>query len=220
MLLAIDRSLATASVALFQGTECVGALEEAPQAQGRLLRSASRHPWEGLLDELLAKAGVPLSAIDSFTIGLGPGSFSGIRSALAFAKGLALPGENPIWGVTSAAGMAWEVFRGDAEAERVFVVGDARRGTLWIAECSRAMELRMECLPVEEGVALLEAHPDAPRVSPDGARLAALGLGLGPMQVPGGRPLAQALGEVALAFPALKQSTPVPLYLHPAVRVG
>lgn len=46
----------------------------------------------GLLDGLLEKQGEPITAIQSIGVVTGPGSYSGLRGAIAFVQGLAMPG--------------------------------------------------------------------------------------------------------------------------------
>lgn len=54
-----------------------------------------------LVKTLLHRSAVSLSQIDRFAVVTGPGSFTGIRVGVAFARGLALAGEKPCVGVTS-----------------------------------------------------------------------------------------------------------------------
>lgn len=49
----------------------------------------------GLLDGLLGKSGVQISGIQKIGIVTGPGSYSGLRGAIAFVQGLALPRRIP-----------------------------------------------------------------------------------------------------------------------------
>lgn len=95
MLLAVERSSSVASAAVFDG-------------DGRRLASvSSATPGQGdawpLVRDTLAQAGVSAERLDAFAVGVGPGSFSGIRAALALAQGLAAPRGLPVRGVSSAA---------------------------------------------------------------------------------------------------------------------
>lgn len=54
-----------------------------------------------LVDTLLQESDVALSQIDRFAVITGPGSFTGIRVGVAFARGLALAVDKPCVGVTS-----------------------------------------------------------------------------------------------------------------------
>ena len=81
-------------VALVRDNVCV--------AQGRaaMVRGQdARLP--GLLKSLLAEGGVTLSQVDRFGVVTGPGSFTGIRVGVAFARGLALATDKPCVGVTT-----------------------------------------------------------------------------------------------------------------------
>ena len=115
MILAIDTSASSGSVAL--GDAGGVAASESFAEDGR--RRHSAHLFRAL--EKLDVAARPVSRI---VVGLGPGSFSGIRVALAAAQGLALPGGIPVFGVCSA----WSVARQLAHVTRLGVFADARRG--------------------------------------------------------------------------------------------
>lgn len=92
MLLAIDTSTKTLGIALFDGAEiraeCVW------HAQGHHTRSLA--PEIGLM---LRRTGVSRSDLQALGIALGPGSFTGLRIGLAFAKGLAANGGLPMAGI-------------------------------------------------------------------------------------------------------------------------
>ena len=64
--------------------------------------------------ELLASNGRRLDAAHAVAVGTGPGSFTGLRVAMAIGKGLALAHERPIVGVPSLA--AWLASVPDADA--------------------------------------------------------------------------------------------------------
>lgn len=82
MLLALDTSTAWASVALFDGRDVLA--EETWHAQ-------RRHGDElfPAIERLLARAGATLAGVSRIAVATGPGSFTGLRVAIAAAQGLA-----------------------------------------------------------------------------------------------------------------------------------
>ena len=64
---------------------------------------------------------------DQILIGVGPGSFSGIRSAIASAQGLAAVWHCPVLPVRSTGSIAWQF----PEATLLGVFSDARRGDVF-----------------------------------------------------------------------------------------
>src|SRR5439155_10793463 len=71
-------------------------------------------------DELLRAAGTAPAELDLLVVGIGPGSFTGIRIGLAAARGLALALDVPVAGVSTLAALA-------AGAPGAVPVIDARR---------------------------------------------------------------------------------------------
>ncbi len=55
----------------------------------------------GLVQDLLSEAGFTLDQVDRFAVITGPGSFTGIRVGVAFARGLALATGKPCLGITT-----------------------------------------------------------------------------------------------------------------------
>jgi tRNA threonylcarbamoyladenosine biosynthesis protein TsaB len=85
----------------------------------------------GALVTLLDEAGLPLQAVEAFAIGIGPGSFTGLRIGLATWKGLAYAQRRPIAGASSLAALALEAAR-HAPAGAVLVpLLDARKGEVY-----------------------------------------------------------------------------------------
>lgn len=84
----------------------------------------------GFVDEAMGDAGFGLETVECFSVGLGPGSFSGLRIALSAVQGMALPGRRAVMGISSAEVLA-EDHMASRGAEPVLVVGDARRGRFW-----------------------------------------------------------------------------------------
>jgi tRNA threonylcarbamoyladenosine biosynthesis protein TsaB len=87
------------------------------------------------LGELLREAGLDVGAIELFAVGLGPGSYTGLRVGLTAAKVLAYAAGRPLVGFDSLEAIARNA---PEEALRVAVVSDAQRGDLFTAEFARA----------------------------------------------------------------------------------
>lgn len=72
------------------------------------------------VDQLLLHAGLRAAAIDALVVGIGPGSFTGLRIGLACARALAFALDIPVAGVSTLAALA-------AGAPAAMPVIDARR---------------------------------------------------------------------------------------------
>ena len=78
-----------------------------------------------------------LEGVERIVVGTGPGSFAGIRSALAFAQGYALATKCEVLGLPSACAIAAQVIKqsnnSNNQTIHLAVVGDARQGKIWVA---------------------------------------------------------------------------------------
>ena len=180
---------------------------------------APRSPeWFPTLVAALKKCGLAPAALDAIVIGTGPGSFSGIRAVLAAAQGLALPSDTPVYGVLSSSALAAaEASR--ASASRVAVVGDARRGSLWLAILDDAAPTPPRLVPYDAAPTALEKLADARIVSPDADRVRAI---LAqrmerPPEIFEALPTARDVSAFFAAHPEAAVRDPTPAYLHPAV---
>jgi tRNA threonylcarbamoyladenosine biosynthesis protein TsaB len=81
-------------------------------------------------------------------VGLGPGSYGGVRVAIAVANGLSIAMGLPVAGRSSLE--AW-----DADSDSYLVVGDARRGTIFVAE---VIDRKLQGEPALVEVAEIESH--------------------------------------------------------------
>jgi len=114
------------------GAGCAAALT----ADGKLLAARSVVAERGhaqllipMLSELLDEAGLAFGDVDRFAVTTGPGSFTGIRVALAAAHGLALGTGKPIVGVTVFEAMAAAA---PSIPTRLLVAIDSRRAELFV----------------------------------------------------------------------------------------
>ena len=113
--LIVDTSRKGISMAL-----CAGSVYEEivdPSGKGEVL-SAS-------LDSLLAKVGATLDDVKRVMVTVGPGSFSGLRTGVAFCQGLCFSGKRDLYGVTTLQALA--CFAGSTD-NSVAVVIRARNG--------------------------------------------------------------------------------------------
>jgi tRNA threonylcarbamoyladenosine biosynthesis protein TsaB len=86
----------------------------------------------GMIERVLAKAKMEREEIEVMAVGLGPGSYTGIRSAIALAQGWQLARGTKLLGASSVAAIVAQ-----AMAERIFgrvnVVIDAQRNEFYLA---------------------------------------------------------------------------------------
>lgn len=99
LVLAIDTSLDACSVALARGDEVLASRIEAMQ-RGQAERLAP------MAREVMAEANAAFADIDRIAVTTGPGSFTGVRVGLSFARALALALGKPCIGVSSLEALA------------------------------------------------------------------------------------------------------------------
>ncbi len=86
-----------------------------------------------LAGELLAQAGLRFSDVDRIAIGLGPGTFTGLRIGVASARALAQAGAAELVGVSTLRALAAGAEPHAAPLDGVLAVIDARRGEAFAA---------------------------------------------------------------------------------------
>ena len=154
--------------------------------------------------------GLDLEGVERIVVGTGPGSFAGIRSALAFAQGYALATNCEVLGLPSACALAGE--------GRIAVVGDARQGKTWVALFD-GFKLEKDVFQVDQGELSGSVPGDCRVVTPDAKRIDGFLRGLFGERYLGGRtPTGEGLRRFAEANPSVLKSEPLPIYLNPAVR--
>ncbi len=151
-LLALDTSSVSCSAALRYGEEIIERHAERPREHTQLLVPMIR--------ELAAEAGVAYRDLDAIVLGVGPGSFIGVRIATSVAQGIAYASGLGIVPVSSLAAVASAVLA-NAEAREVIVAQDAHLGEVYLGHYRRAedglpAELRPEQLHGQERIAFLD----------------------------------------------------------------
>ena len=86
----------------------------------------------GMIEEALGEAKIEREQIECLAIGLGPGSYTGIRSAVSLAQGWELARGVKLLGISSAECVAAQA-RAEGLAGRVSVVIDAQREEFYLA---------------------------------------------------------------------------------------
>jgi tRNA threonylcarbamoyladenosine biosynthesis protein TsaB len=127
VLLALDTSTDRATVVLYTTAKgCVIAPQGESRKHGRGLI--------GTIRDVLRQAGCVPQDLSAIGVGLGPGSFTGLRIGVTAAKTLAYVVGCPVYGFDSLEAIAGNVAN---RAGRVVVIADAQRGDLFVADFQR-----------------------------------------------------------------------------------
>ena len=127
-ILALDTSMGACSAAVLRAGDArrLEALQvEMPRGHAEALMP--------MVDEVLAEAEIGASELDLIAATVGPGSFTGMRIAIAAARGLALVTSAKLFGTDSLSVMARAALLAGADPQGPFAVAvDARRGMLYL----------------------------------------------------------------------------------------
>jgi tRNA threonylcarbamoyladenosine biosynthesis protein TsaB len=214
-LLALDTSMGACSAAVLR-------VEGPARKLVNRQESMARGHAEALIPmvaEVMAEAGVAPAALDLVAATTGPGSFTGVRIAIAVARGLALVTGTKLFGTDSLSVMAKTALAEGLTPKGPYAVAvDARRGMLYAGLYDAGGD--------KLAGPLLIAPDDAARLLPRDLRLA-VGSGAGLLaeaamrqghaiepRLPELQPSAGALAEIA-SESGTSVSTLKPLYLRP-----
>ena len=179
--LALEFSSAQRSVAVVADGQVRGRAQETGARESRAL---------SLIETVLAAAGLELEKIDCLAVGLGPGSYTGIRSAIALAQGWQLARGTRTLGISSADCLAAQA-RAENILGRVHIVIDAQRNEFYLGcyevQASGVRELepvrladrdevlnRMRAGETILGPELFDEWPAARQLFPDAAMIGQL----------------------------------------------
>lgn len=122
-ILALEFSSSQRSVAVTRDGVIAG---EAMETGGRSVAAFA------MIERVLAQAKIEREAIEAIAVGLGPGSYTGIRGAIALAQGWQLANAVKTIGISSVAAMAAQV-QADKLFGRVNLLVDAQREEFYLA---------------------------------------------------------------------------------------
>lgn len=175
--LGLDTATRATTVALWSPDGLVLEARDDPAAGTRPRHTSRLMPQ---IIELLSTAGLDWNDVGKVAVGVGPGTFTGLRIGIATARGLAIARDLPVVGISTleslALGASDAVAAGGADGldladvDAVVAVIDARRGEVFAAAWSR------ERTPLIEPVAIA---PEAlgERLPGLGSRVLAVGDG-------------------------------------------
>lgn len=183
------------------GGRCAAALVAGERVLAARSETTGREEAERLiqvLEAVLAEGGAVWSDIDALAVSTGPGDFTGVRVAVAAARGLAMALGRPAIGISRLEALAL----GRPEA---LVAVDARGGMVAAQAFSKGAPLAQPALVAREALAVL-ASPGA--------------ILLGAAATPGTPEASEAPDPVALARIAATRLAdhgppPAPIYLRP-----
>jgi tRNA threonylcarbamoyladenosine biosynthesis protein TsaB len=134
-LLALDTATEACSVALLHDGRVLSHYEVIPRLHAQRLLP--------MIKDLLAEAGIALSALDGIAFGRGPGAFTGVRIAIGVVQGLAFALERPVLPVSTLAVLAQRALR-EQGATQVAAAIDARMDEVyWGCYRETAGEMRL-----------------------------------------------------------------------------
>lgn len=183
-ILAFDSSAAHCAAGLLMPDRIIQRFEPMDKGQAERLLP--------LLEEVLAEAGLAWSDLKALAVGTGPGNFTGVRIAVAAARGLALGLGIPAVGVTRLEAIAHGLPR------PVTVVEDARRNQIYVQDFTLS----------GTGPAHLADH-----FTPTGPTT---GSAAGERALPAAMPLIEAIARIGASRAETPQPAPAPFYLRGA----
>jgi tRNA threonylcarbamoyladenosine biosynthesis protein TsaB len=135
----------------------LGACSTALLADGRILARDHCEMQRGhaealapMVKAVMREAGLAFSALDRIAVTTGPGTFTGQRVGLAFARALGLALKRPVTGVTTLDAMAEEALAKAANPGWAVVAADAKRGEVYLgARALRETLLAPELIPLD-----------------------------------------------------------------------
>lgn len=193
--LSIDTCLGACSCAVVRDDRPLASAFE-PMTRGHQERLAT------MVETVMAQADLAFADLDRIAVTVGPGSFTGLRVGLAFAKGLGLALGKPVVGVGALEALGAE------EPGRTLALADARRGQVYWQAFDNGRPLNeASASTLEDAIAFFD--PDI--VTGPGADLAAARFPAASLTA---RPAPDPVAVARLGASRLDPAPPRPLYLR------
>ncbi len=166
VILGLDTATGDTSVAACEGESVLAEVQIGPGANGRPQHAAA---LLAAIERVAASAG-GWERIDELAVGVGPGSFTGVRIGVATARGLAQARGLPLRAIHTTDALLVALAAGADPERDLLAVLDARRGELYAA-----LQRSGSPVPGDPGLATPDALPElaqgltAPIAAGDGA---------------------------------------------------
>ncbi len=214
-ILALDTSMGACSAAVLSADGAASSLHARQEAMAR----GHAEALMPMVAEVLAEAGIAAREIDLVAATVGPGSFTGVRIAIAAARGLALATGAKLYGTDSLTVMARRALASGPLPNGPFAVAvDARRGMIYFGLYDETGARREGPLLISPKDAARLLPRDLKRAVGSGALLLAEASAAQGWRIdaalPELQPSAAQLAEIALEA---RETVPTlrPLYLRP-----
>jgi tRNA threonylcarbamoyl adenosine modification protein YeaZ len=128
-ILAVDTSTEFASVALLRDGSVVSDLRDSG-------KFAHNQRLFDMISEVLSVSGINKNDIDLFAVGVGPGSFTGLRVGVSAVKGMAIGLNKKIIAVSSMDASALKAFGDFSDEKKINIILEGRQKDFFHAEYS------------------------------------------------------------------------------------
>lgn len=129
-ILAVDTALGACSAAIINDARVL-AREHEQMQRGHAEALAP------MVKRIMEKGECAFPELDRIAVTTGPGTFTGQRVGLAFARALGLALKKPVIGITTLDAMAAEALSGNDSAAWAIAAADAKRGEIYLGARSR-----------------------------------------------------------------------------------